>query len=301
MANRIRIGASDMVYSLLNEASDVLAGTPTYGTIYPFPKLLDKVEVNLNGSAVTIFGDDAARDTAETVGEIDVTISVADLPPEDQARILGHTYASGSIAMNAVDASPWVAIGFKVLMTGGGFTYYWLYKGKFLKADGSHETKKGSINPQYLELKGKFVALQANNLYGNKLRTDDSNAPAGVITAYFNAPYFQTSDTTALSVAIAKGTAGDAGKIVATFSKVSATSFSIDAAYGAAAYFGVTDATGGMNRAGTYAVSGAGTTVTIKFTPTVAFTGAEDIAAIIHDIFDNSSVKVTQAGKVLTF
>lgn len=63
----------------------------------------------------------------------------------------------------------------------------------------------------------------------------------------------------------------------------------------------ITD-TSGTLRAGSFVVGSAGTTVTVKFTPTVSFGSGEDIGVgITNQIKDNSNVSATPSGDVLTF
>lgn len=305
VAQRPRIGASAAVYAILDETTDTIGGgTPTWGTIYTLPNVM-KVSVNPNGSGTTLFGDDKAAISAETTGDIDITLDLADLMPADEGRLLGHTYAGGSLAKAGTDQSPYVAFGFKMLRTGKDganlvYDYVWLYKGKFQKPSIDEETKGATIKFQPISLKGKFVAMLNNGQYANVLRTDDANATSTTVTNFFNQVSVQSLDLTALTATIAKGTAGDSGKIVITFSKGSGSSFSLNSNTITSSSIAIMDAT--SVRAGTFAVGSAGTTVAVKFTPTVAFSGAEVIGTYVDNTnLDNSNVAATPIGKTLTF
>jgi hypothetical protein len=227
-----------------------------------------------------------------------VSFGVADLDPADIAALLGHSYANGILEENTSDASPYVAMGGKITRSGGHFEYFWIPRVKLSKPSAQTMTKGASIEFQTPSLEGRVVKNEAG-VYRTRVRTDDTNAAAGTLTSWFNAVVEENdADLGALSATIAEGTNGNAKKIVATFSKVGGGSFSLISGTVGASSFIVSKAAGPV--AGTYAIGTAGTTVTVIFTPTVAFVGADVVGVSIVGVKDNSNVSVTPVGKVVT-
>lgn len=314
-----RIGAQDFVYALLTETSDVVGGTPAYGTIYSIPGTV-KIGVKVNGKAETAFGDNAARLIAETIGKIEIAIDMLDLLPADIARLLGHPYANGVMGASAVDQSPYVAVGFKLLRTGldnagttiPAYDYFWFYKGKFAKYDINADTKADSIKWQNQSLVGQFGALIANNYYKGQTRTDDPALTAAAQAAFFSQVTMPTADTSALTVAFAAG--GTTKTITATFSKASnsgAIPFTMNSA-------AVLAALAAFVMVVKSAAAGAGTLCTVSWaltTPgagfsnnTIVFTGTITAGAVATDnvtvavpansaVQDNNGTPVTAIGK----
>lgn len=216
---RPAIGAKSFVYALLSEASDVVGGTPTYGTVKPLAGL-GKITQNPNGNAATLSGDDKVTHVADGIGKIDLSIDLNDIDPSAYAEILGHTYGAGGVLEKSTDQSPYVAIGFKKTHTGSSVeTYYWLYKCKFLKPDSSAETKKESINFQQISLKAIAVPLISSDVWRLWIRTDDANAVAGTLSAFFSTVVLSASpDLGALTLTSGAGVASTK-TIVLTFGK----------------------------------------------------------------------------------
>lgn len=218
-AARPVIGAKDLVYALLSETSDVVGGTPTYGTVKSLAGL-GKISMNPNGNAAVLYGDDQPLHVADSVGKIDLSFDLADIDPAAYAEILGHTYGAGGVLEKSTDQSPYVAIGFKRTHTGSSVeTYYWLYKVKFLKPDNSAETKKESISFQSIALKAIAVPLISSGVWRLWIRTDDANASAATLAAFFSTVVLSASiDTGALTLTSGAGVASSK-TMVLTFAK----------------------------------------------------------------------------------
>ena len=305
LAQRPRIGLKNVVYAILNESTDVIGGTPTWGTPQP---LANAIEMSFDpaSSATTLFADDGPAFTAETVGEMMINFSVADLLPQAEADLFGYGYSNGLTVQNSGNQSPYIALGAKVARAGkdGGsevYDYIWLYKVKLNKPNAADRTKEASIEFKVPTVEGRVVQLTSSGDYRIKARSDDTNVIPATLTNWFNQPVLASSDVTPLTATIAEGAGGDAGKVVVTFVKGSGASFSLIASTVASPNVVVTSSAGGV-RAGTWAVSGAGTSVTAKFTPSVAFGAGEDVGVVVTPgVKDASSVAATTTGDVLTF
>lgn len=299
-AARPRIGVSNVVYAVLDETTDVSGGTPTYGTVYSLP-YVRKTGFKSAASLATLYADDGPRFAAETIGDMAISLDLADISPDDEARLLGHARTNGKTVKTATDTSPYVAIGFKTLRSGKDssnpvYSYFWFNKCIFQKPDVDAETKGASINYQTPTLEGRVVSLISSNQYMVTARSDDADVSATTISNWFNQPVIGSADLGALGVVIATATTN----VSFTFTKTGGGSFSIPSAYISSAYMPVLDST--SVRAGTYSASGQGTaTVTVTFTPTSAFGVAEIGAFASSAIHDSHGVPLTPSGIVLSF
>lgn len=209
LAQRPRIGLKDVVYAVLDESSDIVGGTPTYGTVYPLANSLD-LSFDPGSSAASLFADDGLAFAAETVGEMKISLGNADVLPEDMARILGHTYANGQIVDNALDQSPYIALGAKMLRSGKDSTslvydYVWMYKCKLQKPKFDAKTKGASIEYQTPMLEGLVAKLTSTNDYRMRMRTDDPNAVSATLTGFFTTVTLPSASLTAVTVGVIAG------------------------------------------------------------------------------------------------
>jgi phi13 family phage major tail protein len=273
---RLRIGASDFVYAIMNESTDIVGGTPTWGTVTSCPNT-KSVAFDPGSSLFTGFYDDGAKFSADTVGVLKMTVNFGDLSPTNEAALLGHTYTNGQIQQKTTDQSPYVAVGWKTLRLGTNsgtaiYDYYWLYKGKARKPSLDAQTKAETISPADVVLEFNFVGLLSQSgLYSNKLRTDDDAAAAATISGFFTTVPLPSANLNALSVVAAE--VGTSGTIGFTFSKAGGASFSMDSSTPSNVTMPVYVA--GVLKAGSYSTGSAGTTVVVTFTPTVAFGGTD--------------------------
>lgn len=204
IAQRPRIGLKDVVYAVLDESTDIVGGTPSYGTVYPLANSLD-LSFDPGASSASLFADDGLAFSAETVGEMKISLGNADILPEDMARILGHVYANGQIVDNSLDQSPYIAIGAKMLRSGKDstnlvFDYVWLYKCKLQKPKFDAKTKGASIEYQTPMLEGLVCQLASSGNYRMRMRTDDPNAVAATLTGFFTTVTLPAASLTAVTV-----------------------------------------------------------------------------------------------------
>jgi phi13 family phage major tail protein len=292
----MRIGLKQLIIAPL--LTDVKGGASTWDTPITM-QCIAIATLTPVGSMEKFYGDNAICDLAESyVGE-DAGLQVSDITPEHYAMLMGHTYSAGGVLKIAGDNSPYFAVGYKVNKSDGKEIYRWLFKVKFKKAKNDAATLKESPEFKPYDLEGAAIPLLSNNQIEYSLSNSDPAYNTSQWANFFTAVTTLTTDNTALTATIAKGTAGDAGKILITFAKGSSASFSLVAALITATTIQVIDAVG--IRAGTFAVGGAGTTVVVKFTPSVAFATETIATSVSNDIKDNSGVAATPTGITLTY
>lgn len=193
MSKKVLIGLDRFYKAVLN--SDTTAGV-SYQTPTALKGALT-LAYNPNSEVATLFADDGPYDTAETIGEIELEVGIADISQEDYAELMGHTITGGVMHELATDQPIDVAFGFRAKRSNGGYSYYWFLKGKFSKPSMDHETKGDSINWQTPTMTGKFVARVYDGKYKSSTRDDATDYTAAIGTAWFSSVYGTTADSTA--------------------------------------------------------------------------------------------------------
>ncbi len=210
-SNRMRIGLSNVVYSIMDDTTDISGGAITYGTVYPLVGAL-ALGFDRGASSTVIFGDDGPFAAGETVGEMKLSLEVADILPADYARILGFPYVNGIVAEKVSDQSPYIAIGFKTLRMGSDsgskvYEYFWLPKVKFQKPKNDEKTKDKSLAPRTVAMEGTALKVISNDTYIVRARDDDPAVSGTTITNWFNSPIYSASvDLGALTLTSSVGT-----------------------------------------------------------------------------------------------
>lgn len=193
MSSKVLIGLDNFYYSIIT--TDTSAGV-TYQTPVALKGAVS-VSVNPNSEVTTLFADDGPYDTAESIGQIEVDMTIADMSQEDYAAIMGHTISGGVMTELASDSPVDLAFGFRAKRSNGAYSYMWLLKGKFSKPEVKHETKSDKLNFQTLTFKGKFVQRTYDGKYKLSTRTDANDYTTSIGSAWFTVVYGVTADSTA--------------------------------------------------------------------------------------------------------
>lgn len=166
------IGLRDVHVALLTKDDST-------GVTYEAPeKIVGAISANVNPnpSSATLFADDGPYDSASTLGEIELELNMADIPPAKQALLLGHTFANGILVRKSSDTPPWVAVGYRSLKSNGSYRYTWLYKGKFAEAEQENQTKGDSIEWKTPTITGAFVRRDFDDAWQIEAESDDATA-----------------------------------------------------------------------------------------------------------------------------
>ena len=193
MAKKPLIGIDRLYYALLN--SDTTASVSYQTPIHLVGAI--SVSYNPNSEIATLFADDGPFETEETIGEIELEVGVADISQEDYAVLLGHTITAGVMEEANTDQPINVAVGFRAKRTGGTYSYFWFYKGKFSKPTMDHETKADSISYQTPVMMWKGVVREYDGKFKSSTRSDADDYTAATGSTWFDAVYGVTADTTA--------------------------------------------------------------------------------------------------------
>lgn len=168
-----QIGLRNFYYAIMTQ-EDTASTAATYATPTRIVGL-NKIDVNPTVNTATLYGDDIALATASSLGEITVTIDIADLKLPDLAALLGHTVNNGVMESKGSDNAPYVAIMFESEKHSGEIRYVKLLKGKFSETQETIDTRGDSINYQIGQITGKFVARANDSMWK---KTQDSTDTA---------------------------------------------------------------------------------------------------------------------------
>lgn len=150
-----QIGLKNLFYAVMT--IDASTGAETYGK----PKKIGhavSVDIQPSIDTANLYGDDMAVATDINLQEISVTIETTDIPLEDQAALLGHTFADGQLTAKMSDTAPYVALLFESQKHDGRIRCVKLLKGKFAASQETINTKGESTEYQVPSLEGTFVA-----------------------------------------------------------------------------------------------------------------------------------------------
>lgn len=226
-----KIGLDNVV--IAEVISDDSSGI-TYGEVRELKGAVNAT-INPNSEVATDFGDNGVIIAMNSRGNTEIAFEMTGIDPDVRAFMLGQRKVNGVTIETAMDAAPYVAMGFRIWIAGtdtdGGKIYknVWLAKGKFSVPEDGAETKKESINFQHENMTGQFVSTifipngQDSGTIMSSMRTDDPTVPSALKSGWFNAPVISTAvDTGKLTVTAA---AGSNNTVVFTGAKVGGGSF----------------------------------------------------------------------------
>lgn len=158
-----KIGISNFHYAVM-DTEETASSPATYDTVKAVPGLVS-VNVETTSNTATLYADNGPYETAASLGDVNLTVDLADLPLEVQADLLGHTLTSGQLDSKASDVSPYTAVMFEFLMGNGKKRCVKLYKGKFTEPSDTAQTRGENVEFQTSEITASFVQLKNNGMY----------------------------------------------------------------------------------------------------------------------------------------
>lgn len=164
----------------------------TYGTPVRISGAIN-ADIKPGAQSGTLFADDGPREVDTVLGEIDVTLELADLPLATAAALLGATLdaTTGELIHKSTDVAPYVALLFQSAKADNTIRYVKLLKGKFSANEEVYKTKDNSITFQTPKLTGKFVARIHDSAWIRKIDSDSTatGATAAIAAWYTNVEY----------------------------------------------------------------------------------------------------------------
>ena len=130
-----------------------------------------------------------ATDTA--LGEIDVAVACADVPPSMRAAIYGYSYdaTTGELKEGELKSVA-VALMYRIRKSNGAYRYVTIYNAKAAPNEERVQTKGGSINFQTNGFSMKAATRAKDKMIRSILDDDDPKLPTGVTPETIAAKYF---------------------------------------------------------------------------------------------------------------
>ena len=179
------VGVSNFHYSKITTEDTVLAQA-----VYAAPVKISgtiSVEGSAASNSATLFGDNAPIETATCLGDINVTVELADVDIATEADLLGHAVTGGIMESKASDVTPYVGIMFEYLKGNGKKRYVKLLKGQFQEPAESAKTKSDKIEFGTTKLVGKFVARKYDEIWKKKSDEDHPDYVASIGANWYTA------------------------------------------------------------------------------------------------------------------
>jgi phi13 family phage major tail protein len=166
------------------------------GVTYDAPvKLAKAIEASItpNVNSSTLYADDGPSEVVTSLGEIEVSIGIDQLPTDKAALLLGHEVnADGVLVKKADDEAPYVALGFSSPTSDGKEKFVWLLKGKFQLPEEAYQTKGDSVEFQTATLTARFVKRDYDGVWQYSVNSGDNGVNQTVITNWFTSVYEPT-------------------------------------------------------------------------------------------------------------
>ena len=231
MPKSVPIGLTNLVYAVCT--ADVppttVGGTDGYTAYDAVERILGAITANFapNASNDTLFADDGPFETAATLGAMTLELNVADIPPQQKAKLLGATYDAGTgvLIHSADDIPPYVAVGMSVKKSNGADRLIWYLKGKFAAPDDNNQTKADSINWNTPTITGNFLKRDSDGMWKVAIDTDDPNVATETKQTWFASP--NVTLLTKVATPVFTPANGDLSK--ATNTKITVTSETVGA------------------------------------------------------------------------
>ena len=178
-----KVGVSNLHYALVTLDS---VATLTYGTPVKIANTIS-VDVKAAANSATLFADNGPAETASALGEISISIDVADLSLEDSAALLGHTVTAGVMVKHVDDTAPYVALLFEGLKANGKKRFVSVLKAQAAEPEDNYKTKadKPEFQPQKLEFKA--IKRDHDGIWERVSDEDATGFVVGTGTAWYTA------------------------------------------------------------------------------------------------------------------
>lgn len=151
-----------------------VGGVPTYSEMKYIPGLRE-ITVTPGVEQGEFYAEGSLAETESTLSKVEVSVNVSDVAPEDYIFLTGAVAAAeGGYIDNANDESPYIALHYEKILSGGVVEYATLYKGRLSKPEDSAATQEGSPNYQPKSLSGTFMTI-GNGDWRHVVRDNDEN------------------------------------------------------------------------------------------------------------------------------
>lgn len=181
---QIPVGLDSLYYAVMSDEV-----TETYGVPKRIPGAI-QATITPTVNSATLYADDMAYDTVSSMGDVAVTLNVAEIATEDQAILLGHTIDdNGGLDKRSTDLGPYVALGYRRRLSNGKFRYVWLYKGRFTLGSEEANTKADTPAYQTPTLNATFISRSTDERWQYSVADGDAGVTTEFLSKFFDAVY----------------------------------------------------------------------------------------------------------------
>lgn len=161
--------------------SDVVGGTPTYGTPVRVPSLIN-IGITDSVEQSKFYSDDSIEQAFSKTSGKDVTIELGYITNEIEALITGKTIdENGVLVQSDSDTPAEVALLFRAPKSkGGAFRYICLYKGTLNRTESEYATQEDGVESSNVTLTGTFISLLSNGKMSAVADSDDEDTNESV-------------------------------------------------------------------------------------------------------------------------
>jgi len=148
------IGLRDLFRAPITEDEQ---GNIVYGPPVRMAKAIT-ADLSVEVAEAILYADDGVDEIEKEFVSGTLKLNINDLPPTEQAAILGQTMGDdGVVYAGEDDDPPYQAIGFRAKKSRGFYKYVWLYKVKFSIPNEKYQTKGDKLEFITPEIEGKFI------------------------------------------------------------------------------------------------------------------------------------------------
>lgn len=180
----IPVGLDQLYYAVMTDEIAETYGTPK--------RIFGAIQATITPSinSATLYADDIAYDTNSAMGDIAVALSVAEIPTEDQATLLGHSIDdNGGLDQKSTDQGPYVAIGYRRRLANGKYRFTWLFKGRFTLGAEESNTKTDTPAYQTPTLNATFISRSSDNRWKYTVNDGDTGVTPEFLATFFSEVY----------------------------------------------------------------------------------------------------------------
>lgn len=259
-----RVGVQNLHYYKM--LTDTTSGA-TYDAGVVVPGLVH-IDVEPATANATLYADDGPYEAATSLGQITVTVELADLPKSVQADLLGHSIdaSTDELVSKSTDVAPYVGIAFESEKANGQMRYVKLAKGKFAPPADNYQTKGESVEFQTATITGIFVVRQFDKVWKQSIDSDDTGSNVSATIAAWYDGMMPPSTPAVAGKNTYEVTTNFVSTDTVTFNGVTVTAgtdFNVGASVADSAGNLATAMTGKSGISGTYNVTSSGAVITV--------------------------------------
>jgi len=180
---------------------------------YEAPFKIDNIReigISPNTGVVDADGDNKVVISISYISEVEVKLSITEIPLFIQAKLLGQKMNDGMVIETTDDQPPYVALGYEATKENGSSVFVWYFKGKFMLPDENAATKGETPELQGDEITGTFSGTKSDLSY-KKFADSDSPSYVDVSGTWFDSVLTGTGESTTPFVLMSEPFDGETG------------------------------------------------------------------------------------------